>query len=154
MSLAPSAGSLEEGAHRLPVRVYFEDTDASGIVYHAAFLRFFERGRTDFLRLLGISQGAELRAGAPRGFFAVRRLEVDYLKPAFLDDALVVSTRLAAAGGASVGLLQTIRRDDEAIAKASLKIALVAADGRPKRLSGELRDKMLPYLTAKAERGV
>ena len=104
--MEPTAGEISEGQHVLPIRVYFEDTDASGIVYNASYVRFFERGRTDFLRLLGIEQGASIRDRGADGYFAVRRLEIDYLSPAFLDDALVVSTRLLAVRGASVDIGQ------------------------------------------------
>lgn len=147
--MQPTAGEISEGGHVLPLRVYFEDTDASGIVYNASYVRFFERGRTDFLRLLGIEQGARLRGGQAGGYFAVRRLEIDYLSPAFLDDALVVSTRLLAVRGASLDIGQLIRRDQTEIAGAFVKVAFLDQNGRPSRLPGSWRDKMLPYLEAK-----
>jgi acyl-CoA thioester hydrolase len=154
MSLEPSAGTLSDQKHLLPVRVYFEDTDASGLVYHASYLRFFERGRTDFLRLLGIEQGARLAAGSSEGYFAVRSIEIEFLRPAFLDDALVVSTSLEALRGASLLIDQSIARQGEPVAAARVKVALLRQDGRPQRLSAAMRDKMLPYLADMAERGV
>lgn len=149
MTLTPTAGTLGESRHQLPVRVYYEDTDAAGIVYHASYLKFFERGRTDMLRLLGVHQGAGLAAGSPDGYFAVRHMDIDFLQPAFLDDALVVSTGLGELRGASVIIDQAISRDDEEIAAARVKVALLGPYGRPKRVSASLRDKMLPYLAAR-----
>ena len=99
------AGRVEGETHVLPIRVYFEDTDFAGVVYHANFLKFCERGRTDFIRLLGIhhQQLAAPDAGDPL-VFVVRRIEIDYLKPGRLDDVLEVVTRCAEIGGASLTL--------------------------------------------------
>lgn len=154
MTLEPSAGTLGDHRHLLAVRVYFEDTDASGIVYHASYLKFYERGRTDFLRLLGVHQGERLAPGSLDGYFAVRSMEMDFLRPAFLDDALVVSTGLEELRGASMVIDQTITRRGEPLAAARVKVALLGPKGRPQRLSAALRDKMLPYLADMAERGV
>ena len=154
MTLEPSAGTLSDHRHRLAVRVYFEDTDASGMVYHASYLKFFERGRTDFLRLLGIHQGARLTPGSLDGYFAVRRMEIEFLRPAFLDDALVVSSGLEELRGASLVIDQAITNRGEPLAATRVKVALLGPKGRPRRLSAALRDKMLPYLVAMAERGV
>src|SRR3954464_5996626 len=88
------SGRLEDGTHILPVRVYYEDTDFSGVVYHANYLRFLERGRTDFLRLAGVDQST-LPAGGDGLILAVRRMALDFLKPARMDDVLVVETRAA-----------------------------------------------------------
>ena len=154
MTLEPSAGTLDDHRHLLAVRVYFEDTDASGIVYHASYLRFFERGRTDFLRLLGVHQGERLTPGSLDGYFAVRSLEIEFVRPAFLDDALVVSSGLEELRGASLVIDQVITRRGEPLAAGRVKVALLGPKGRPQRLSAALRDKMLPYLAAMAERGV
>ena len=153
MTLTPTAGTLGESRHQLPVRVYYEDTDAAGIVYHASYLKFFERGRTDMLRLLGVHQGAGLATGPPDGYFAVRHMDIDFLQPAILDDALVVSTGLRELGGASIIIDQAISRENEEIASARVKVALLGPKGRPQRLSAALRDKMLPYLAAMADQG-
>ena len=128
---------MPDPCHRLPVRVYFEDTDAGGIVYHTAYLRFAERGRTEFLRELGFDHGG-LRAGAGAGF-AVARCEVDFLKPAFLDDLLQVSTALVRAGGASAVMAQSIGRDGETLARLRVRLALLDRRGRPARLPDALR---------------
>ncbi len=105
------AGRIEGDSHVLPIRVYFEDTDFAGLVYHANYLKFCERGRTDFIRLLGIHHQAlaNPEQGEP-AVFVVRRIEIDYLKPARLDDVLEVVTWCSEIGGASLTLSQEVRR--------------------------------------------
>ena len=134
------AGTLADGVHRLPVRVYYEDTDFSGAVYHASFLRFLERGRTDFLRLAGVEQGV-LHAGGAGLLFAVRRLTIDYHKPARVDDVLVVETHTAEIRGASLVLAQSIRRGELLIVSARVQAAAIAG-GRPARLPDHLRSAL------------
>lgn len=131
------AGRLEGGAHILPVRVYYEDTDFSGVVYHASYLRFLERGRTDFLRLAGVDQ-SRLHADGEGMIFAVRRMTVDFLKPARMDDVLVVETRTQEVRGASLVVAQRIRRGEEAILAAEVRVAALAG-GRPARIPDALR---------------
>jgi len=126
--------------HRLAVRVYYEDTDAAGIVYHANYLRFAERGRTEMLRSLGFGQ-RRLRQEEGVGF-AVRRCRADYLAPARLDDALTVETRVAAIGAATLNLEQQIRRDDVTVAALDVLVACLGRDGRPRRLPPALRAAM------------
>ncbi|MCU0767395.1 MAG: tol-pal system-associated acyl-CoA thioesterase [Gammaproteobacteria bacterium] len=113
-----------------PVRVYYEDTDAGGVVYYANYLRFLERARTEWLRSLGFEQDALARdAGV---IFAVRRVEVDYLKPARFNDALTVHARIAERGRASLVFAQEVRRGDEVLVKGMVKVAcLEAASFRP-----------------------
>ena len=123
------AGRLADGMHVLPVRVYYEDTDAGGVVYHANYLRFCERGRTDFLRLRGIRQSA-----MQDQFFVVRRMTCDFLRPARLDDLLAVETRVADVGGARLDLAQSVRRDGDVLFRAEVTVALIDAGGRPRRL--------------------
>lgn len=134
------AGRIAAGAHILPVRVYYEDTDFSGVVYHASYLRFCERGRSDFLRLAG-AHHRKLAAGGDGEVlaFAVRHMEIDYLKPARIDEVLEVVTRLEEVGGASVTLAQTIRRDAATLFSARVRAALVNGEGRPRRLPGAVR---------------
>ena len=110
------AGRIEGETHILPIRVYFEDTDCGGVVYHANFAKFCERGRSDFIRLLGVShQGlANPEQGEP-AIFVVRRIEMDYLRPARMDDVLEVVTRCSEVGNASLVLTQEVRRDPEVI---------------------------------------
>jgi acyl-CoA thioester hydrolase len=127
--------------HVLPVRVYFEDTDAGGIAYHASFIRWCERGRTDFLRLLGtdarrlIDGSASLEPAA----FVVRRMNCDFLRPARMDDVLLVETRVKELGGASVTLLQAVIKDGRPVFEAEVTVVLVAVSGKPLRLSTAIR---------------
>ena len=134
---APLAGYRQGGVHRLPVRVYYEDTDFSGVVYHASYLRFLERGRTDSLRLAGIDQST-LHAGAEGLVFAVRRLTLDFLKPARMDDVIVVETRTRAVRGASLILAQSISRGGDLLLTAEVLVAALAG-GRPARIPDAVR---------------
>ncbi len=123
--------------HRLPVRVYYEDTDAGGICYHTAYLRFAERARTEYLRDLGFDHvGLKESAG---GNFVVARIEADYLRPARLDDALVVETRILAAGGASTTMEQVVRRDGEDLVRLVVRLAFLTPTGRPGRMPQGVR---------------
>ena len=143
-ALEPPMGELAEGEHRFPVRVYYEDTDAGGIVYHAAYLRLAERARTEFLRVLG---WPHQRLRHETGFFwAVRRVEIDYVQPARLDDALVVATRLVELRGASMVARQVIRRGAADLARLTLSLVLLTEAGRPARLPPALRGVFLPFV--------
>jgi acyl-CoA thioester hydrolase len=124
-------------AHSLPLRVYYEDTDAAGMVYHANYLKFAERGRSEMLRSLGFPH-RKLRAEEGVGF-AVRRCLVDYLAPARLEDALVVETTLTDIGAATLQVRQQIRRDGELLADLDILVACIGRDGRPRRLPSVLR---------------
>jgi acyl-CoA thioester hydrolase len=135
--LTPASGLVLEGIHRLPVRVYYEDTDFSGVVYHASYLRFLERGRTDSLRATGIDQSA-LHAGGEGLFFVVRRMTIDYLVPARMDDVLVIETRNAEVRGASIRIAQRILRGEEVLVTADVLVAALAG-GRPARIPDGLR---------------
>ncbi|MEX0852938.1 MAG: tol-pal system-associated acyl-CoA thioesterase [Bauldia sp.] len=134
------AGRIEGGRHILPVRVYYEDTDASGLVYHASYLRFLERGRSDFLRLIGIRHDT-LAAGAYGEplLFTVRGMTVDFLRPARLDEVIEVETRPVEIAGARGTLTQTVSRGEHTLVRARVTVALVNAAGRPRRLPAELR---------------
>lgn len=132
---ASLSGTLTSTGHRLDVRVYFEDTDFSGVVYHARYLHFLERGRTDFLRLHGIGHRALMDGafGEPMAF-AVRRMEIEFLRPARIDDVLQVETATSLLGGARVVLAQRILRDGEVLVEAKVKVAVISPDGRPRRM--------------------
>jgi acyl-CoA thioester hydrolase len=134
------AGRIEGDTHVLPVRVYFEDTDFAGLVYHANYLKFCERGRSDFIRLLGIHHQAlaNPEQGEP-SVFVVRRIEIDYLRPARLDDVLEVVTRCEEIGGASLTLLQEVRRGETLIVRARVTVVLVSSSGKPQRLGKLVR---------------
>lgn len=128
--------------HRLDIRVYYEDTDFSGVVYHASYLRFLERGRTEFLRALGIHQAAIHAGQAGEAFaFAVRAMRIDFRKPAFMDDIVCVETVAQELGGASVELAQRILRGAEVLVTAQVKVACVAG-GRAVRLPAFVRAKL------------
>ena len=127
----PATGRFIGGEHRFPVRVYFEDTDLSGMVYHANYLRYMERARSDMLALAGIDQRAHQEAGA--GAYAVTTLAIRYRAAARLDDALVVVTILRQIRAASVDIHQRVMRGDEILTAADVTAALVGASGRPKR---------------------
>jgi len=131
--------STPHTGHRLVLRVYYEDTDFSGRVYHASYLRFLERGRTEWLR----SQGFEQRALAADGtlVFAVRRLEIDYLKAALMDDLLTIETMIASIGGASIDFRQSVLRGEEKVVGALVCVAALS-NGRPTRLPKEMRAQL------------
>jgi acyl-CoA thioester hydrolase len=141
------AGRIEGDTHILPVRVYFEDTDFAGLVYHANYLKFCERGRSDFIRLLGIHhQGlANPEEGEP-AVFVVRRIEIDYLKPGRLDDVLEVVTRCQEIGGASLTLGQDVRRGETVLARAKVTVVLVSASGKPQRLGALVRGALQRFV--------
>lgn len=145
MSAAPDLnGEIRDGCHRMQVRVYYEDTDFSGVVYHANYLRFMERGRTNYLRLLGADQHALFSAAAqeaPGSAFVVRTMRIDFLKPARMDDVLTIETRPQEVRGASVTLGQRVLRRDEALAEASVRVAFVCG-GRARPIPKPLRAAM------------
>jgi acyl-CoA thioester hydrolase len=123
--------------HSMPLRVYYEDTDAAGIVYYANYLKFAERGRTEMMRGLGFAHSAiQAETGT---IFTVRRLSADYRRPARLDDALSVDTRIIEIGGATLLLDQEIRRDGTVLVALELLLACVGGDGRPRRVPAGLR---------------
>lgn len=143
---APSAGWFEGREHRLAVRVYYEDTDFTGLVYHANYLRFFERGRSDFLRLAGVDHATLLAHETPMAF-AVSELNIRYFKPARIDDALVVVTEFDALRGARVAITQRLVRDGTLLAEAGVEVACIGADGRPRKPPIMLKERLLPYLS-------
>jgi acyl-CoA thioester hydrolase len=134
-------GEIRDGRHHMQVRVYFEDTDCGQIVYHANFLRFMERGRTNYLRLLGTNQRAlldEARKDAPGFAFVVRSMTIDFLKPAVLDDVLEIVTVPQEVRGASIALLQECRRGDDLLVTARVRVAFISG-ARAQRIPKSLR---------------
>ncbi len=130
--------------YSLPVRIYYEDTDAGGIVYHASYVRFLERGRTEYLRAIGLDQSQLMTAEAGRPLlFVVRRMTVDYLRPAKLDDVVTVTTAVKTIGGASMELIQSVLRGDERRVGALVTVVAIGADGRPRRIGAEVRGRFL-----------
>ena len=139
------SGHLHDGGHQLSQRVYYEDTDFSGFVYHARYLHFFERGRTDYIRLLGVSQGALHAQADPAEAvaFVVRRMEIDFRSPARMDDVLTIVTRPAEVRGARMVLEQSISRQEELLASASVTVAVINGLGRARRLPEALLERFL-----------
>lgn len=132
-----SAAPLGVPSHRHALRVYYEDTDAGGIVYYANYLKFAERARTEMMRQAGVPHAEMVaRDGV---MFAVRRCEVDYLGSARLDDLLDIETRLLKVGGASLEAEQIIRRDGDDLARLRIRLACIDRDGRPARLPAAVR---------------
>jgi acyl-CoA thioester hydrolase len=145
------AGRIEGETHVLPIRVYFEDTDFAGYVYHTNFLKFCERGRSDFIRLLGIhhQELASPEEGEP-AVFVVRRIEIDYLKPGRLDDVLEIVTRCSEIGGASLTLDQEVRRGDAVLARAKIAVVLVSSTGKPQRIGALIRGALERFVNQRA----
>ncbi len=139
----PLAGEIIDGVHHLIQRVYYEDTDFSGAVYHARYLHFMERARTDYLRCLGVEQ-SNLFASSDEGLaFMVHRMEIDFKAPARMDDIVTVLTRTEKADGAKMILEQEIRRGDQLLIAAKVIIAVVNRHGRPRRLPEDLARQFL-----------
>jgi len=133
----PRSGLIRDGVHLYPLRVYYEDTDAAGLVYYANHLKFAERARTEMLRVMGFEQERMRRESGL--VFVVRRCTADYRAAARLDDDLVVATRLVGAGGATLDLDQEIRRGDAVLVALEFRIAAIGKSGRPQRLPPALR---------------
>ncbi|NVP55620.1 tol-pal system-associated acyl-CoA thioesterase [Mycoplana rhizolycopersici] len=138
------SGELTADGHRLIQRVYYEDTDFSGFVYHARYLQFMERARTDYLRCLGVEQGSLAIEGDTEGLmFVVHRMEIDFKAPAKMDDIVTILTRTEKAGGAKMVLQQEVRRGEQILIAAKVVIAVVNAKGRPRRLPDGLAQQFL-----------
>jgi len=131
------------------VRVYYEDTDFTGVVYHASYVRFFERGRTDALRLVGIGH-ADLLARPDPCAFTVTRLGIDFVSAARIDDALIVHSWFEAVNGPRLILRQAITRDGAPVARADVEAACIRPDGRARRPPAEMRERLDPYLAKMA----
>lgn len=136
----PDQGWVEQGTHFLPIRIYYQDTDVSGIVYHAQYLHFFERARTEFLRCIGISQKT-LDRNDPETYaaFAVRDLQMEFLRPAQLDDSLLIHTKVTALKGVSCTISQEMWRDEVTLVRATLRIVFLSVDLKPKRMPEHMK---------------
>ena len=140
----PTSGWFEAGAHHFPLRVYYEDTDFSGVVYHASYLRFMERGRTNYLRLIGADHRAlfeQAEKEAPGFAFVVRHMSIDFKRPARMDDVLDIVTMPEEVRGASVTLNQKVVRGDDLLVEAHVQVAFVSG-GRAKPIPKPLRIAM------------
>jgi acyl-CoA thioester hydrolase len=152
MSQTSLDGEIRDGRHVMSVRVYYEDTDFSGLVYHASYLRFMERGRTNYLRLLGADQRAlfeEAEQEAPGFAFVVRSMQIEFLKAARMDDVLEVITLPHEVRGASVTLDQRVMRGEEVLIEARVQVAFVSG-GRARRIPDALRAAMRADQTSAA----
>jgi acyl-CoA thioester hydrolase len=139
------SGELTPSGHRLLARVYYADTDFSGVVYHARYLEFLERGRSDYLRLAGVRH-TELIEGL-RGekiVWIVRHMEIDFIRPARMDDVLAIDTRTEKISGARIFMAQEIRRGDEKLIAAKVEAAIIGELGKPKRFPAEWIAAFMP----------
>ena len=142
----PPGGVIDGARHFYAVRVYYEDTDLSGITYHANYLRWFERARSDLLRLLGIDQRAAIESG--EGAYALSEVNLRYLRPARLDDDVVITTACTDLGAASCRMHQIARRGEEDLCEAVLRVGFISLDGRPRRQPREWRDAFSNFMTS------
>jgi acyl-CoA thioester hydrolase len=142
------SGALTDFGHRLLARVYYADTDFSGVVYHARYLEFLERGRSDFLRLAGVHH-TELADGkhGEKIVWVVRRMEIDFRAPARIDDILTVETRAEEISGARIVMAQQLKRDGDLLVEAKVEAAIVGESGRPKRFPREWIAAFIPKTT-------
>lgn len=144
--IEPTAGILDGKTHLLPVRVYYEDTDFTGVVYHANYLRYFERGRSDFLRLAGVNHTDLLSREDPSAF-AVTQITVAFKRAARVDDALVVRTQYQTVKGVRLLIGQAVVRGAELIATAQVEAVCITPDGRPRRPPADLVARLKPLFT-------
>ncbi|MFY8142806.1 MAG: YbgC/FadM family acyl-CoA thioesterase [Caulobacter sp.] len=142
--MEPTAGAFEGREHQLPVRIYYEDTDFSGIVYHANYLRYLERGRSDFFRLAGISHTELAQQDTA---FAIIRMELDFKRSARIDDALLVRTTYDRVEGARLFVTQRITRGEDVVLEAKGVAVCISLSGRPRRPTPEMLAKLSPWLT-------
>ncbi|MDH4387021.1 MAG: YbgC/FadM family acyl-CoA thioesterase [Caulobacter sp.] len=140
----PTAGLFVGREHQLPVRVYYEDTDFTGVVYHANYVRYFERGRSDFLRLAGVSHSDLLDRPDPAAF-VITRMEIDFRRAARIDDSLVVRTTYDSVKGPRLSISQIITRDGDIIAAAAVSAACISLDGRPRKPPSGLVEALRPW---------
>lgn len=136
-------GTINGNRHLFAVRAYYEDTDLSGIVYHANYLRWFERARSDLVRMLGIDQRAAVEGG--EGAYAVADLHIRYARPARLDDTVVIESTCLELGAASVRIHQRAMRDDELVAEQTVRVGFIDPSGRPRRQPAEWREAFIRF---------
>ena len=144
---AASSGWFDGHTHVFPVRVYYEDTDFSGVVYHAKYLHFLERGRSEFLRAAGVRHQGMLRTEEPL-VWVVRRMAIEYLKPARVDDELDVRSHPRELSGARMLVAQGVWRKSEQLVRADVEACVITLDGKPRRIPDALRKKLEGFLKA------
>ncbi|MEL6737943.1 MAG: YbgC/FadM family acyl-CoA thioesterase [Pseudomonadota bacterium] len=145
----PPGGVLDGPRHFYAVRVYYEDTDLSGITYHANYLRWFERARSDLLRLLGIDQRAAIESG--EGAYALSEVNLNYRLPARLDDDVVIETRCTELGAASCRMHQIARRGEDVLCEATLRVGFITLEGRPRRQPAGWRTAFKQFMDEKPQ---
>ena len=145
MSERATMGRFDGKTHILPVRIYYEDTDAGGIVYHANYLRMMERGRSEFLRLVGVHHMVMMSGEEPVAW-TIRHMEIDYAKPARLDEDLEIHTRSRTLAGARLTGDQAVKRDGQTLVTAKIEAALITMTGKPRRIPEDVKVKLAGYL--------
>jgi acyl-CoA thioester hydrolase len=146
MSELKGLGVFEGKTHILPISIYYEDTDLSGVVYHANYLRYMERGRTEFFRLAGISR-ARLEDAEPTAW-TIRRIAVDYFRPARLDDRIAVHSVLTEVSGARLKALQRVRHGATLLVEGRIEACIATLTGKPRRLPKNVFDTLAPFVVA------
>lgn len=144
--LSPTSGVIVGGIHQLALRVYYEDTDAGGIVYHSQYLNFMERGRTEMLRLCGFEHAAMMTTQTSPTLLVVKHMDIDFKLSATIDDQLLVETSITKLGGASMMMAQKILRGGDTLITAEVKVGVLGVDKRPKKMTQEMRDKIAELL--------
>jgi acyl-CoA thioester hydrolase len=139
-----ASGRFAGKVHILPIRIYYEDTDLSGVVYHANYLRYMERGRSEFFRLVGIVRLAQLDAQEPTAW-TLRRVDVEFLRPARLDDLIEVHTRAIALSGARLSAEQNIFCKDVLLTRGQVEACIMTLEGKVRRIPQEMREKLAPF---------
>jgi acyl-CoA thioester hydrolase len=145
MTQTRGLGNFDGKAHILPIRIYYEDTDLSGMVYHANYLRYMERGRTEFFRLAGVAQMADLESAEPTAW-AIRNVEIKFHSPARVDDALSVHTILTSISGARISARQQIFSGKTRLTDGRIEACIVTLSGRPRRIPENIRTLLTPFL--------
>ncbi|MFZ4122230.1 MAG: YbgC/FadM family acyl-CoA thioesterase [Caulobacterales bacterium] len=143
----PSAGRFDGRTHLLPVRIYYEDTDFSGVVYHGNYLRYFERGRSDFMRLAGVSHTDLLNDPDPTAFSVVK-IAIEFKQAARIDDALLVRTTFDTVTGPRLGITQRLTKEDRLVALAHVEACCISLTGRAKRPPAAVVERLKPFLEA------
>jgi acyl-CoA thioester hydrolase len=139
------SGRFAGKTHILPIRIYYEDTDLSGVVYHANYLRFMERGRSEFFRASGVTKLAMLDDKTPSAW-TIRKIDIDYIKPARLDDLVEVRTDCISMSGARVQIVQKIFLNDTLLTEAKVEACVMSLSGKPLRLPSDIRERLSPFL--------
>jgi acyl-CoA thioester hydrolase len=145
MTAVKGLGHFEGKSHVLPLRVYYEDTDLSGVVYHANYLRYMERGRTEFFRSVGITKIEGLEAEEPTAW-AIRNAQVEFLRPGRMDDTLMVHTMLTGLSGARLLARQRIYADEILLTDGRIEACIITLTGKPRRIPQDIRDLLTPFL--------